>query len=481
MSNLSDLLPAGSGGKNVDFVASGTLPNGKPVILNSDGTVTVVSPIPVSDSMGADSIFKNSLTFNPVVTMLSPTKAVAVYEDANNVRGEACVLTISGSSITAGTATIFETGGLGTSRVVMLTSTKVLVIYIDEGNSYKGTACVLDISGTTITAGTPTTYKNSPASWNSVAAISATQAIVTYIDNNSSFRGMAVILDISGTSISVGTAVNFEPSNSGSTSVAMLTPTKAIVAYMDFGNSSYGTACVLDISGTTITAGTPVVYENGSTLNVSVDTLSATQAIVTYRDVSNSGYGTTCILNISGSTITTGTPVVFNSGSTNNTWVAGLSSTEAIVAYKNAANSGYGTRCNLTVSGSTITAGTATVFHSGRSDEITTSILSPYKLIFGWPQGNNGWKGTAKIVQVAYTDTNLTSTNFIGITDEAIADTASGSVTVTGGVTANLTGLTVGSTYYVQPAGTLATSAGDPSVVAGKAISTTSLLLKGNS
>ena len=32
MSNLSELLPAGGAGKNVDFVASGTLPNGKPVI-----------------------------------------------------------------------------------------------------------------------------------------------------------------------------------------------------------------------------------------------------------------------------------------------------------------------------------------------------------------------------------------------------------------------------------------------------------------
>ena len=39
MSNLSELLPTGGGQNAVDFVASGTLPNGKAVILKADGTV----------------------------------------------------------------------------------------------------------------------------------------------------------------------------------------------------------------------------------------------------------------------------------------------------------------------------------------------------------------------------------------------------------------------------------------------------------
>ena len=38
MSNLTDLLPAGAGGKQVSFVASGTLSSGQTVVLNSDGT-----------------------------------------------------------------------------------------------------------------------------------------------------------------------------------------------------------------------------------------------------------------------------------------------------------------------------------------------------------------------------------------------------------------------------------------------------------
>ena len=43
MSNLSDLLPAGAGGKQVNFVASGTLPSGQTVALKTNGTVEVIS------------------------------------------------------------------------------------------------------------------------------------------------------------------------------------------------------------------------------------------------------------------------------------------------------------------------------------------------------------------------------------------------------------------------------------------------------
>jgi hypothetical protein len=43
MSNLSDLLPAGAGAKSATFTASGTLPSGQVVILNTDGTVSSVT------------------------------------------------------------------------------------------------------------------------------------------------------------------------------------------------------------------------------------------------------------------------------------------------------------------------------------------------------------------------------------------------------------------------------------------------------
>ena len=43
MSTLSDLLPAGAGGKNVSFIAEGTLNNGQTVALRSDGKVEAIA------------------------------------------------------------------------------------------------------------------------------------------------------------------------------------------------------------------------------------------------------------------------------------------------------------------------------------------------------------------------------------------------------------------------------------------------------
>ena len=68
-------------------------------------------------------------------------------------------------------------------------------------------------------------------------------------------------------------------------------------------------------------------------------------------------------------------------------------------------------------------------------------------------------------------------TSFLGITDEAISSAASGSVVVQGGVNGKVTGLTIGTDYYVQTDGTLNTTV--TTVPAGRALSTTSILLEG--
>jgi hypothetical protein len=74
---------------------------------------------------------------------------------------------------------------------------------------------------------------------------------------------------------------------------------------------------------------------------------------------------------------------------------------------------------------------------------------------------------------------NLTSENFLGFAAHTYADTQSALVNSTCTVDRNQTGLTAGQTYYVQTDGTLGTTAGDPSVVAGTAISPTAIIVKG--
>ena len=192
-------------------------------------------------------------------------------------------------------------------------------------------------------------FESASSTYVSVTTLSSTQALVCYTDGGNSSYGTACILNISGSTITPATPVVFESASTSEISVTTLSSNQALVCYRDTGNSSYGTACILDISGSTITPATPVVFESAVTYYISVTTLSPTQAIVCYRDDTNSGFGTACILNISGSTITPATPVVFESASTQYISVTTLSSNRALVCYQDVGNSSYGTLTLLSV------------------------------------------------------------------------------------------------------------------------------------
>ena len=74
--------------------------------------------------------------------------------------------------------------------------------------------------------------------------------------------------------------------------------------------------------------------------------------------------------------------------------------------------------------------------------------------------------------------TNLTSENFIGISDGAYSNSQSATIQLAGSVDDAQSGLTPGSKYYVQNNGTLSTTADSPSVFAGTAVATTKLIVK---
>ena len=74
------------------------------------------------------------------------------------------------------------------------------------------------------------------------------------------------------------------------------------------------------------------------------------------------------------------------------------------------------------------------------------------------------------------TTENLTDQAFIGFSNSAYTDGQTATINVSG-IDDNQTGLTIGSTYYVQLDGTVGTTAASPSVKAGKAIKATEILI----
>lgn len=79
----------------------------------------------------------------------------------------------------------------------------------------------------------------------------------------------------------------------------------------------------------------------------------------------------------------------------------------------------------------------------------------------------------------ASTQTNLTSGNYLGIAKNSASNGQNVTVSTQGSIATNLSGLTTGKEHYIQNNGTLSTTAANPSVIAGTALSATSLLVKG--
>ena len=94
--------------------------------------------------------------------------------------------------------------------------------------------------------------------------------------------------------------------------------------------------------------------------------------------------------------------------------------------------------------------------------------------------GTNNY-GQAIPLQMAtsITTTNVTASNFLGTSTAAYTNGQTAKIMLQGGISTNQSSLAIGSTYYIQKDGTLATTADEPSVEAGKAVSATTLLLKG--
>lgn len=254
------------------------------------------------------------------------------------------------------TASVFESASTTEISIAMLTSTKAIVCYEDLGNSNYGTACILDVSGTTITPGTAAVFESATTTNISVTALSSTQAIVTYTDGGNSSYGTACILDISGSTITPGTAAVFESASTSHINVVALSSAQAIVCYSDGGNLNYGTSCILDVSGSTITPGTPAVFESSNTTyEIDVVKTTSTQAIVAYGD--NNFYPHACALDVSGSTITPGTPLQVQNDSSRNNQIIMIDSSTLALAYADIGGGGALFITELSLSGSTITTG----------------------------------------------------------------------------------------------------------------------------
>lgn len=156
--------------------------------------------------------------------------------------------------------------------------------------------------------------------------------------------------------ITYGSSNQFS-SNSQWYDVAALSSSAYVVVYYDVGAAELR-AVVCTVSGTTITLNTPVAISGASNQQVAIDVLDSTHFVVNFRDTGNSG--NVIVGSISGTTITFGTSITITSAGAGTGYrgVVALSSSLFVATSYESGGGGTGYAIACTVSGTTITSGT---------------------------------------------------------------------------------------------------------------------------
>jgi hypothetical protein len=306
-----------------------------------------------------------------------------------------------------GSPTVFESANtVDISATYDSAAGKVVIAYRDIGNSSYGTAVVGTVSGSSISFGSPTvfesanTYNISP-----VYDSAAGKVVIAYRDNGNSDYGTAIVGTVSGSSISFGSPTVFESTDTRDISpVYDSAAGKVVIAYSDDGNSDYGTAIVGTVSGDSISFGSPIVFNSASSYDMSsVYDSSAGKVVIAYRDNGNSNFGTAVVGTVSGSSISFGSETVFNSAITDDISATYDSSAgKVVIAYRDFNNSNYGTAIVGTVSGSSISFGSETVFNFSTTYDISATYDSAAgKVVIAYRDNDNSDYGTAIVGTVS--------------------------------------------------------------------------------
>jgi len=371
-------------------------------LISYDGTEVIKRGININK--GNEYVFNNDNISDISAVSLTSTKVLVSYTDGAGRFGNAKVLNISGSIITSGNGIFFTSNTIDYISAVSLTSTKVLVSYKDPTHYNKGTAIVLNISGNTITKGDEFIFNSDTTNHVSAVSLTSTKVLVSYNSSDNSY-GTAIVLNISGDVITSGNEYIFNNIGTAYISAVYLTNTKILVSYRDNGNNSYyGTAIVLNISGDVISSGSSFVFNNDYTNNINTVSLTSTKVLVSYRDYGNNDYGTSIVLNISGNTITKGSTYVFNSDTTYYISAVKLSDTLVLVSYSDHNNNDYGNSIVLNISGSDINSGTSYIFNSDITNHVSAVSLTSTKVLVSYKDGGNSSYGTSIVLDLTKTD-----------------------------------------------------------------------------
>ena len=221
------------------------------------------------------------------------------------------VTQITSNTPSAGDSYVFESSSVQhTAATYDPDNGKVVIAYRDLNNSGHGYAVVGTVSGTSISFGGATVFASSDSQQMTATYDTANdKVVIAYTNSDDTYKGYAVVGTVTGTSITFGTPVKFEDNNTNSEMSAVFDSSndKVVIAYRGHGGNSHGTAIVGTVSGTgsgaTIGFGGATVYEAADIDYASAAYVGSSKVVIAYRDQGNSNHGTVIVGTVSGTSI----------------------------------------------------------------------------------------------------------------------------------------------------------------------------------
>jgi len=501
MTNLSDLFPAGAG-KQVSFTASGNVTSsGKPVVLNSDGTVSEVSGS--AGVVGNATDILQSVQNVPDASEITGTAKTYVgldnYNGGAGKKGTGYILTAASNAITVGAAADFSTNDVYYPvNTYDSVKSKIVQCWQELGGTRYLKVRPAEVSGTTITWGTTNNVTSTASSvlWyyaNIAFDPDTGNFCIVYCDGTNSFYLTAWCGTCQSGSNTITMGSSKVVLNSASNDYTGITydpdQDRFVVFYTQGGTNSYARvlACTgVDGTATISGIGSAAELGSGTMSDEFVPTYDTTgnKIIIVFRDTSNVALKVAAgTVDASGNTISFGTITtlinndVAGEGPTSSSLAAAYDPNvnKTIAAYRQSGSPYYSYYFPVTLSGTDLTGGTKTSLTTYNNQYKSFAYnTNQQEIIAVLGKASTDYYVAASVVPES---SNLTSTNFLGISDAAISSAASGNITIKGGIAATgLSSLTPATDYYVQVDGTITTST--DGVKAGKALSATAINLE---
>jgi hypothetical protein len=487
--NLTGVNPSVTG------IASGALHNGATVVLFADGKVGIVTETGSSNpSKGSEATFESAST-GVIAAAYVPDRSavVVVYRDeGNSDYATYCVGTVDSSdnSITFGTPTSWYSAGVRNTRKGMAiaydTNADRVIIFWSNASSSNELRYVVATVGTDRTLNLGSTSQLDSGNTEHIDCTfdsTNNKVIVCYQRASSGGRYAVGTVSTTDNTATFGSSTTFESGN-----VDFVAPVfhaaqgTVVITYADTSDSGKGKAVCGQVSGTTLSLGSIVEFNSGGNTQIIASAYdSANERIATfYKDQGNSDAATAIVGIVTTTAISFGSEVVWSSLELNySTAHFNSSAGNVILGYKNATG-GSTEYQKFTVSGMGVTTtGSAFELDSNYGNFIDSVYDSGNSRdVFFYRDNGNSNYGAAVAVQATSSSTNLTTENFLGFSDAAYTNGQTATIQVVGAVDDAQSGLTTARKHYVQSDGTLSLTADTPSVEAGIALSDTEILIR---